>query len=161
MLRVQAYQNLGNQNQKQRTNRNNISFMAIQQTVFGIKPDAYERKLARTVKKEMLQNTGLKVVASKVKVWSKTVMEAHYKEHSLKSFFVNLINYVTRGKFGVYVLEGEDAVLKARTEATNIRNRHAGSIPGENLVHTSDSERAARIEKANFFPRKYKLDMAA
>lgn len=80
-------------------------------------------------------------------------MEEHYAEHSAKGFFRELINYVTRGKFGAYILEGDNAVQKLRTAATEIRNKYAPGAKNENLIHSSDSVLSAQREIKNFFKK--------
>lgn len=117
----------------------------------GIKPDAFEKGLASTIGKEIIQKSGLKLVAAKITVQSKKAMEKHYSEHIGKTFFNDLVLYLTRGKFGAYVLEGEDAVLKLRTAASEIREKYAPNQKRENLVHSSDSPESAAREIKNFF----------
>ena len=141
----------GKQNSESVSERQKISFKAMERTLFGIKPDAFEKGLASTIGQEIIHKTGLKLVTAKIAVQSRKTMEKHYAEHAGKSFFNDLINYITRGKFGAYVLEGDNAILKLRTAASEIREKYAPNQKRENLVHSSDSPDAAAREIKNFF----------
>lgn len=133
--------------------KSRVSFTAVERTLLGIKPDAFEKNLAGTIGKEIIDKTGLKIIAGKVGVQSRKTMETHYAEHQGKGFFDNLINYVTRGKFGAYVLEGDDAVSKLRAAASEVRAKYAPDSKSENLVHSSDSTESAAREIGNFFSK--------
>jgi len=136
---------------KEMSRKQNVSFGAIERTLLGIKPDAFEKGLASTIGQEIIQKTGLKLITAKIGVQSKKIMENHYAEHKGKGFFENLINYVTRGKFGAYVLEGDDAIVKLRAAASEVRAKYAPDSKSENLVHSSDSVESAAREIKNFF----------
>ncbi len=142
---------LGKQNNEVVRSGQKVSFKAVERTLLGIKPDAFERGLANTIGQEIIQKTGLKLVTARIAVQSKKTMEKHYAEHVGKSFFNDLINYITRGKFGAYVLEGDDAIVKLRTAASEIRQKYAPNSKTENLVHSSDSPESAAREIKNFF----------
>jgi nucleoside-diphosphate kinase len=148
MLRVQLNPNVNNQKYKRTYS---ISFGAIERTLIGLKPDAYERKLSKPILNQMLAKTDLKIIAKKIKQWPVDVMEKHYSEHREKKFFAELISYVTRGNFGAYVLEGDNAIEKARNASFDIRKLFSTSKT-ENLIHSSDSAEAAKREINNFFP---------
>ena len=133
--------------------------MAIERTFSMIKPDATKRNLTGAITK-MLEDAGLRVVASK-RVWmSKREAEGFYAVHKERPFFGELVESMTAGPTIVQVLEGEGAILKNREimGATNpaqaaegtIRKQFALSI-GENSVHGSDSLDNAKIEIAQFF----------
>ena len=133
--------------------------MAIERTFSMIKPDATKRNLTGAITK-MLEDAGLRVVASK-RVWmSKREAEGFYAVHKERPFFGELVEGMTSGPTVVQVLEGENAILKNREimGATNpaqaaegtIRKLYAVSV-GENSVHGSDSVDNARIEIAQFF----------
>ena len=133
--------------------------MAIERTFSMIKPDATKRNLTGAIT-QMLEEAGLKVVASK-RVWmSKRQAEGFYAVHAERPFFGELVETMTSGPTVVQVLEGEGAILKNREVmgATNpanaaegtIRKVHALSI-GENSVHGSDAPETAAIEIAYWF----------
>jgi len=133
--------------------------MAVTRTFSIIKPDATKRNLTGAVTK-MLEEAGLRVVASKRIHMSREQAEGFYAVHSERPFFGELVEFMMSEPVVVQVLEGEDAVKRNRDimGATNpaeadegtIRKKHALSI-GENTVHGSDSAENAAIEIAFFF----------
>jgi len=133
--------------------------MAVTRTFSIIKPDATKRNLTGAVTK-MLEEAGLRVVASKRIHMSREQAEGFYAVHSERPFFGELVEFMMSEPVVVQVLEGEDAVKRNRDimGATNpaeadegtIRKEHALSI-GENTVHGSDSAENAAIEIAFFF----------
>ncbi|MCZ2158211.1 nucleoside-diphosphate kinase [Bartonella sp. 220] len=133
--------------------------MAIERTFSMIKPDATRRNLTGAITK-MLEDAGLRVIASK-RVWmSQREAENFYAVHKERSFFCELVEFMSSGPTIVQVLEGENAIAKNREVigATNpleaqegtIRKTHALSI-GENSVHGSDSAETAKTEIAFWF----------
>jgi len=153
LQQIQFNQNRANNQNQVMPMRNRISFGELQRTLLGLKPDAYEKGLAGQIKNEILAETGLKVVMQKIKVQSREMMGNHYAHHSGKAFFEGLIDYVTRGKFGAYVLEGDDAVVKLRDTALNLREKYGVVGQRENLIHSSDSAEAAENEIGKFFSK--------
>jgi nucleoside-diphosphate kinase len=133
--------------------------MAVTRTFSIIKPDATRRNLTGAVTK-MLEEAGLRVVASKRIRMSQAQAEGFYAVHKERPFFGELVSFMTSGPVVVQVLEGEDAVKRNRDVmgATNpndaaegtIRKVHAESIEA-NSVHGSDSEENAKIEIDFFF----------
>ena len=133
--------------------------MAVTRTFSIIKPDATRRNLTGAVTK-MLEEAGLRVVASKRIQMTKEQAEGFYGGHRERPFFGDLVSFMTSGPVVVQVLEGEDAVKRNRDimGATNPANADAGTIRKElaesieaNTVHGSDSEENAAIEIAFFF----------
>ncbi|KHK91813.1 nucleoside-diphosphate kinase [Novosphingobium malaysiense] len=133
--------------------------MAVTRTFSIIKPDATKRNLTGAVTK-MLEEAGLRVVASKRIQMTKDQAEGFYAVHKERPFFNDLVSFMISGPVVVQVLEGEDAVKRNRDVmgATNpadaadgtIRKTYAESIEA-NSVHGSDSEENAAIEIAYFF----------
>lgn len=133
--------------------------MAVTRTFSIIKPDATRRNLTGAVTK-MLEDAGLRVVASKRIQMSREQAEGFYAVHKERPFFGELCDFMTSGPVVVQVLEGEDAVKRNREVmgATNpadaaegtIRKVFAESIEA-NSVHGSDSDDNARIEIDYFF----------
>ena len=133
--------------------------MAVTRTFSIIKPDATKRNLTGAITK-MLEDAGLRVVASKRIHMTREQAEGFYAVHSERPFFGELVEFMISEPVVVQVLEGEDAVKRNRDimGATNpaeaaegtIRKEHALSI-GENSVHGSDSEENAKIEIDFFF----------
>ncbi len=133
--------------------------MAVTRTFSIIKPDATRRNLTGAVTK-MLEDAGLRVIASKRIHMTREQAEKFYEVHKERPFYGELCDFMTSGPVVVQVLEGEDAVKKNRdvmgatnpadaTEGT-IRKAFAESIEA-NSVHGSDSEENAKIEIAHFF----------
>ena len=133
--------------------------MAVTRTFSIIKPDATRRNLTGAVTK-MLEEAGLRVVASKRIHMTREQAEGFYAVHKERPFFGELVEFMMSEPVVVQVLEGEDAVARNRDimGATNpaeaaegtIRKTHALSI-GENSAHGSDSDENAAIEIAYFF----------
>jgi len=133
--------------------------MAATRTFSIIKPDATRRNLTGAVTK-MLEEAGLRVVASKRIQMSREQAEGFYAVHKERPFFGELVEFMISGPVVVQVLEGEDAVKRNRDVmgATNpkdaaegtIRKSYAESIEA-NSVHGSDSEENAKIEIEFFF----------
>ena len=133
--------------------------MAATRTFSIIKPDATRRNLTGAVTK-MLEDSGLRVVASRRTRMSREQAEGFYAVHKERPFFSSLVEFMTSGPVVVQVLEGENAVLRNREVmgATNpgqaaegtIRKTYAESIEA-NSVHGSDSDENAETEIAFFF----------
>ena len=133
--------------------------MAATRTFSIIKPDATRRNLTGAVTK-MLEDAGLRVVASKRIHMTRDQAEGFYAVHKERPFYNDLCDFMTSGPVVVQVLEGEDAVSRNREVmgATNpeqadegtIRKTYAESIEA-NSVHGSDSDENAAIEIAFFF----------
>ena len=133
--------------------------MAVTRTFSIIKPDATRRNLTGAVTK-MLEDAGLRVVASKRIQMTREQAEGFYAVHKERPFFGELVEFMISGPVVVQVLEGEDAVARNRKVmgATNpadadegtIRKAYAESIEA-NSVHGSDSEENAKIEIDFFF----------
>ena len=124
-----------------------------------IKPDATRRNLTGAVTK-MLEEAGLRVVASKRIHMSKQQAEGFYGVHRERPFFGELVSFMISGPVVVQVLEGENAVAKNREVmgATNPANADEGTIRKTfaesieaNSVHGSDSLENAKIEIDFFF----------
>lgn len=133
--------------------------MAIERTFSMIKPDATRRNLTGAITK-MLEDAGLRVVASK-RVWmSRREAEGFYAVHKERPFFRDLVGFMISGPVVVQVLEGDNAVARYRDVmgATNPANAAPGTIRKEfaesieaNSVHGSDSAENAAREIAFFF----------
>ena len=133
--------------------------MAATRTFSIIKPDATRRNLTGAVTK-MLEDAGLRVVASKRIQMSEDQAKKFYEVHAERPFYGELVDFMTSGPVVVQVLEGEDAVKRNRDVmgATNpadaedgtIRKTYAESIEA-NSVHGSDSDENPKTEIEFFF----------
>lgn len=133
--------------------------MAVTRTFSIIKPDAVKRNLTGKVT-QMLEDAGLRVVASKRIHMSREQAEGFYAVHKERPFFGELVDFMISGPVVVQVLEGEDAMQRNRDimGATNPADAAPGTIRKEvaesieaNSVHGSDSDENAAIEIAFFF----------
>jgi nucleoside-diphosphate kinase len=133
--------------------------MAVTRTFSIIKPDATRRNLTGAVTK-MLEDAGLRVVASKRIQMTEDQAKGFYEVHKDRPFYGELVDFMTSGPVVVQVLEGEDAVKRNRdvmgatnpadAEEGTIRKTYAESIEA-NSVHGSDSDENAAKEIAFFF----------
>jgi nucleoside-diphosphate kinase len=130
-------------------------------TLVLLKPDAVERKLVGQIVSRF-ESKNLDVVAMDIRTLDADTLARHYEEHVGKGFYVELVEFMSRGPVVAMVLEGpEDTweVVRTMVGATNPRKADAGTIRGdlgilftENLVHGSDSLASAEREIAIFFP---------
>ncbi len=125
-----------------------------------IKPDGVERGLIGQII-AIYEKKGLKIAALKMVKPSVKITEEHYIEHKEKSFFKELVDYLTRGQVCAMILEADNVVKLVRkiNGATDPAEADAGSIRGqfalsksENIVHASDSPESAEREIKIWFP---------
>ena len=133
--------------------------MAVERTLSIIKPDATRRNLTGKINARF-EEAGLRIVAQKRIRLTKEQAEKFYEVHAERSFFGELVSFMTSGPVVVQVLEGENAVVANRDimGATNPANAAPGTIRKDfaesieaNSVHGSDSPENAAIEIAYFF----------
>ena len=133
--------------------------MAIERTFSIIKPDATERNLTGAVN-ALIEKAGLRIVAQKRIRMTREQAETFYAVHKARSFFGELVEFMTSGPVVVQVLEGENAIARyreimgatdpAKAAAGTIRKLYARSV-GENSVHGSDAAETAAQEISQFF----------
>jgi nucleoside-diphosphate kinase len=133
--------------------------MPIERTFSIIKPDAVAKNAIGQITAK-LEAAGLRVVASRMVRLTDVQAKAFYAVHKERSFYNDLVKFMTEGPVVVQVLEGENAVAKNREVmgATNPEKAAAGTIRKEfatnierNAVHGSDAPETAREEVAFFF----------
>ena len=131
----------------------------MEKTFSIIKPDATKRNITGSINK-IIEENGLKIVAQKRIKLSIYQAKDFYQIHSEKTFFNELIEYMTSEPVVVQVLSGNNAVETYRKimGATNPENAEEGTIRKthalnvqENSVHGSDSKENAEKEIAFFF----------
>jgi nucleoside-diphosphate kinase len=134
--------------------------VAVEQTLVLVKPDAMARGLAGEILGRF-ERRGLVVRAARLVRVDRELAERHYEEHKEKSFFPELVEFITSGPTLALVLEGESAIPVVRTTmgATNPTESAPGTIRGDlalampdNLVHGSDAPESARREIELWFP---------
>ena len=125
------------------------------------KPDAVERGLVGEIIGRF-ERKSLRIVAADLRTLDRETLGRHYAEHQGKSFYDDLVRFMSRSPAVVLVLEGPAdtfKVVRAIMGSTNPRDAAPGTIRGdlgieltENLVHGSDSPESAAREIAIFFP---------
>ena len=132
----------------------------MERTLILIKPDAFARGLSGEIIARF-ERKGLRLVAMNQMTMTREIAARHYAEHEGKSFYDELVTFITSGPLVAMVLEGEQAVTAARQVigATDPLQATTGSIRGDfaisvgqNMVHGSDSPESAAREVALFFP---------
>ncbi|ACP36012.1 Nucleoside-diphosphate kinase [Sulfolobus islandicus Y.G.57.14] len=135
--------------------------MVMQRTFVMIKPDGVKRGLIGEIISRF-EKRGLKIVSLKMVKMSRDIAEKLYDEHKGKSFFEELVNYVTSGPVVCMVIEGDDVVQVIRRMIGNTDPKEAppGTIRGdyalsksENVIHASDSIEKAQREMSLFFDK--------
>ncbi|WP_277809757.1 nucleoside-diphosphate kinase [Chromohalobacter canadensis] len=133
--------------------------MANERTLSIIKPDAVAKNAIGEIESRF-EKAGLKIVAAKMLQLSQAQAEGFYAEHKERSFFGDLVGFMTSGPVVVQVLEGDNAIAANRDlmGATNPKEAEAGTIRADfaqsidaNAVHGSDSPESAEREIAYFF----------
>jgi len=131
----------------------------VERTFVYLKPDAIYRGLIGEII-HRFENKGLKIVALKMMRMTREKAEELYREHKGKSFFENLMNFISDEPVVVMILEGPKAVEMVRhvVGATDPLEAAPGSIRGDygasvtkNLIHASDSHESAEREMGIFF----------
>ena len=130
----------------------------MQRTLSIIKPDATKRNLTGTIN-AIIENNGLRIIAQKRLKLSVEQAKKFYEVHKNKSFYNDLIEYMTSESVVVQILEGDNAITKYREimGSTDPKEAAEGTIrkkvaisKQENSVHGSDSIKNS-IKEINFF----------
>ena len=133
----------------------------MNRTLVLAKPDAVERGLAGEIIAR-LERKGLRLVALDLRQLDEATARSHYAEHEGKSFFDELVSFITRSPVVAMVIEGPEGTwqtVRTMMGKTNPMDAAPGTIrgdlaimTGENLVHGSDGPESAAREIALFFP---------
>lgn len=134
----------------------NPEFGSLERTFIMLKPDSFERNLAKPIE-NALNSQGLKVVKSWIGFAPKEKLVENYIQFKSKPFFDSWMNFLQSGKVEAMVVEGDGAVNKARALALKIREIFAPNEKRKNLLHSSDSLEAAKREIKNFFGDEFNL----
>ncbi len=131
----------------------------IERTLSIVKPDGVAKNLVGEVVRRF-EAAGLRVVALKMVRLERREAEGFYHVHKERPFFPSLVVFMISGPIVPMVLEGEDAIAKARrlmgatdpakADPGTIRRDFASSIE-KNIVHGSDSPATAGFEIGYFF----------
>jgi len=131
----------------------------MEQTFVMVKPDGVQRTLVGEVIRR-IESKGFKLKAVKLMVISEELAGQHYAEHADKTFFKDLVSFITSGPVVAMVWEGDGAISTIRLlmGQTNPSEAAPGTIRGDlavkidqNLIHGSDSPEAAAREIKLFF----------
>ena len=124
-----------------------------------IKPDATSKGSTGAIL-EMINRAGFRIAAMKMTYLSAAKAGEFYAVHKERSFYNELVTFMSSGPITAAILEKENAVEDfrkligatnpAEAEEGTIRKLYAASI-GENAVHGSDSDENAKIEGDFFF----------
>ncbi len=134
----------------------------MERSLVLIKPDAMERGLAGVILGR-LQGEGLKLTGLKMLHMNQALAKKHYAIHKGKTFFNDLLAYITSTPIVAAVFEGEGAVERIRKlmGATDPAKADPGTIRKlygldlqRNSTHASDTPENAEIEIANIFKKK-------
>jgi len=130
----------------------------MNRTFTMIKPDATSKGYTGAILDQIIK-AGFSIKAMK---WTKLTAEQaslFYEMHKERSFYGELVEFMSSGPIVAAILEKENAVADFRkligatnfeqAEEGTIRKKYASSM-GENAVHGSDSDENAQIE-GNFF----------
>jgi nucleoside-diphosphate kinase len=129
-------------------------------TFIMIKPDGVRRGLVGEVIGR-LERKGLTLEKMRMLTVDEELARRHYAEHVEKSFFPELLKFVTSGPVVAMEWSGPSSVEAARAlmGPTNPVSAPPGSIRGdfaliitENIVHGSDSAESAERELSIWFP---------
>ena len=124
-----------------------------------LKPDAIHRKLAGEIISR-IERRGFKMVACRLTMASKDLLQRHYADLAAKPFFPDLVRYMSSGPVLPMVWEGLGVVATVRglLGATNPKDSLPGTIRGDfcidvgrNIIHASDSVGAAEKEIGLWF----------
>lgn len=124
-----------------------------------IKPDAVAAGHIGAILNK-ISESGFRIVALKLTRMSPQTASRFYEVHQSRSFFQELVDFMSSGPIVAAVLEKENAVDDfrkligatdpAKAEPGTIRALYARNV-GENAVHGSDSDDNAAIESAFHF----------
>jgi nucleoside-diphosphate kinase len=131
----------------------------VEKTFLMIKPDGVQRGLIGEIVRRFEQK-GFQLVGSKLMVVSREQAETHYAEHKGKSFYGELVDFITSGPVFAMVWQGDQVIALSRIMMgkTNTMDALPGTIRGDyavhtgmNIIHGSDSPESAEREINNFF----------
>ncbi len=130
-----------------------------QRTLTLVKPDGVRQDVIGQVVRHF-EEEGLKVVGLKMLRLDRERAQGFYHVHRERPFFDSLVEFMTSGPIVAIVLEGDDAIKRARkvmgatdparADAGSLRKQFATSIE-KNVVHGSDSPETAAFEIPYFF----------
>jgi nucleoside-diphosphate kinase len=133
--------------------------MAVERTLSIVKPDGVAANVIGDVYRRF-ESAGLRIIAARMLQLSQQQAELFYAVHRERSFYRDLVRYMSSGPVIAQVLEGEGAIGRNRDlmGATDPKKAAPGTIRADlaksieqNVVHGSDSPETAAGEIAFFF----------
>jgi nucleoside-diphosphate kinase len=133
--------------------------LAIERTLFIVKPDAVQRRLIGRILAHV-EERGFRIAEARLTSLTREQCQEFYAEHLGKPFFNDLVEFMTSGPVVLTCLEREDAVATLREVigATDPGQAAPGTVrklyaesKGRNSVHASDSPASADREVKLFF----------
>ncbi len=130
-----------------------------ERTLTIIKPECVKNKHIGDII-QRIEDAGFEILAMKMVSLQPREAEQFYLVHKERSFYHELVQYISSGKVVAMVLEKENCVGAFRKfiGATNPQEAAPGTIRRDfgsniqnNCVHASDSDENARKEAAFFF----------
>ncbi len=129
----------------------------MERTLVIIKPDAFEMGATGKII-DIFLSQGLSLRAMKLLRFTKEQAENFYIVHRERSFYRELVDFMTSGPIVACILEGENAIKRVRdligpTDSQEARKTAPNSIralfgtdKGKNAIHASDSKESADYE---------------
>ncbi|HZC21670.1 MAG: nucleoside-diphosphate kinase [Nitrososphaeraceae archaeon] len=121
--------------------------MATEKTLIVVKPDGFKRCLTGKILSRF-EDKGFKIKDLKLFNFTQQKAEQFYSAHKAKSFFNELVSFISSGTVVACILEGNNAINTVRIMigSTNSFEAAAGTIRGDfglgltdNVIHASDS----------------------
>lgn len=121
--------------------------MATEKTLIVVKPDGFKRRLTGKILSRF-EDKGFKIKDLKLFNFTPQKAEQFYSAHHAKSFFNELVSFISSGTVVACILEGNNAINTVRIMigSTNSLEAAAGTIRGDfglgltdNVIHASDS----------------------
>ena len=113
------------------------------------KPDAVKRGLVGKIL-SMYENRKFTLSDMKLFTAPRDIVEKHYSEHKHKHHYGDTVSFILSGPIVVMKFTGNLKI--AREIFNNIRTKYSNiNAPAENVIHCSDSEKAAKAEVALWF----------
>ncbi len=133
--------------------------MAVERTLFIVKPDAAERNLVGKILAHV-EDKGFQITEARYARLTREQCQEFYSEHAGRPFFNDLVDFMTSNPVMLCCLQREAAVATLREVigATDPAQAAEGTIrkiyaksKGANSVHASDSVASAEREVKLFF----------
>jgi len=133
---------------------------SVQTTLVLVKPDGVRRGLIGEVTGR-LERKKLRFAGMRLLTMTRELAGEHYQEHKERSFYGDLVDFITSGPVVAMAVTGEEAVSVVRNMmgSTDPKKAAPGTLRGdfgleisENIVHGSDSAASAKRELSLFFP---------